>query len=197
MFMTNTYPPTIIQPKNLLQVCTSVNVKSVDPYTLEVCLAVDDDSSPACSASSTRGQLRSVFMDSRGFGISDPDDLSIEDGTIELNRPYCKVGTGTAGENLLSCQGQNVSGGVAWPTGAPHFNQAFTVRNAVTWIGARRASLGCFYVKRVDGLAFSPQASGTGWSVGFTYSDTEGGRRAVSAARLCRSDPPLLSNLLA
>jgi hypothetical protein len=173
-----------------------MNVKSVDPYTLEVCLAVDDDNSPACAASSTRGRLRSVFMDSRGFGVSDPGDISIEDGTIELNRPYCKVPLGAAGENLLLCQGQNVSG-VAWPTGAPRFNQAFTVRNAVTWIGTRRANLGCFYVKRVDGLAFSPQASGTGWSVGFAYNDTDGGRRAVSAARLCRSDPPLLPDLFA
>ena len=164
------------------------DVKSVDPYTLEVCLSVDD-TLPACSASSLQGQLRSVFMDSRGFGVSDPGDISIEDGTIELTRPYCR------GEGLLACQGQNVSG-VASPVGLPSFNQAFTVRNTVAWTGTRQTALGCFYVKRVDGLQFSPPAPpGSGWSMAFTYSDTEGGRHAVSAAKLCRSDPPVLSEV--
>jgi hypothetical protein len=163
-------------------VCTAVNVTSVDLYTLEVCLAVDD-TKPACASSSSQGRLRAVFMDSQGFGASDPGDLSIEDGTIQLNRPYCKIVDPTLA--LLACQGQSVSG-VAYES-QTRFNQAFTVRNAVTWSGTRRASLGCFYVKRVDGLAFAPPTDG--WSLGFTYSDTETGRKAVSAAQLCKSNP--------
>lgn len=159
---------------------------SVDLYTLEVCLSVHD-TLPSCGTSSLQGRLQSVFMDSRGFGVSDPGDISIEDGTIELERPYCR------GEGLQACRGQNVSG-VASPVGLPSFNQAFTVRNTVAWTGTRRAVLGCFYVKRVDGLQFSPPAPpGSGWSMAFTYNETEGGRRAVSAAKLCRSDPPVLT----
>jgi hypothetical protein len=84
------------------------------------------------------------------------------------------------------CQGQCVAG-VAYED-KTRFNQAFTMRNVVAWSGTRRAALGCFYVKRVDGLAFSPPASG--WSLGFTYNDTEAGCTAVSAAELCKSNPP-------
>lgn len=72
--------------------------------------------------------------------------------------------------------------GVAW-TNETDFNLAFTVANDVAWAGTRRNDLGCFYVKRVDGLAFTPPSGG--WSLGVTYSDTGVGRRAVSAARLC------------
>lgn len=156
------------------QVCTATNITSIDPFTLEVCLSVDD-TLPGCVSSSLQGRLRGVFLDSRAFGGVEPNQLSLEDGTIKLARPYCKQ------DGLSTCQGQNVSG-VAW-TDQTRFNMAFALANDVSWTGTRRAALGCFYTKRVDGVEFSPPADG--WSVGVAYSDTEGGRRAVSAARLC------------
>lgn len=165
------------------QVCTATNITSIDPFTLQVCLSVDD-TLPGCVSSSLQGRLRGVFLDSHAFGGVAPEQLSLEDGSVRLQRPYCK------GEGLLACQGQSV-GGVAW-SNETRFNMAFAVANDVAWTGTRRALLGCFFVKQVDGVAFTPP--GGGWSVGVTYSDTEQGRRAISAARLCLPPaPPLLS----
>ena len=83
----------------------------------------------------------------------------------------------------MEAQDQSVSG-IAYED-KTFFNRAFTVLNNVTWNGTRNALLGCFFVKRMDGLNFTVPAGG--WSMGFTYSDTDQDRKAISATRLCRS----------
>ena len=154
-----------------------------DQFTLEVCLSVED-AFPGCVSSSTQGRLRGGFVDSRSFGLWGLDDLSLEDGTIRLRRPYCSAVSPTS--SLSSCQDQSIRG-IAYEE-ETSFNLAFVVDNTITWNGTRQTPLGCFYVKRMDGLNFSAPADG--WSMGFTYSDTEAGRNAVSATKLCRSIAP-------
>lgn len=158
--------------------CTAVNVTTFDPFTIQVCLSTDDVL-PGCVTSSMEGRLRSVFMDSRAFGSANLDEFTFEGGSIQVQHPLCKLIT--SAQSMLDCQGQSMNG-VAW-TERTYFDTAFVVANNVSWAGTRRASLGCFYVKRFDGLAFTPPADG--WSVGVTYSDTEVGRRAISATRMC------------
>lgn len=164
------------------QVCTRVNVEQVDYSTLEVCLAVDD-TLPQCISSSTQGRLEAVFFDSTAFGNLSPDQLSFEDGTIVLQRPVCTSST-TPSDSVTVCNGQSIAG---LPSGGPNstfFNAAFTVENAVTWSDTRAASLGCFYVKRYDGLALTLPPKG--WSLGFAYSGTDDGERvSASAAKVC------------
>ena len=162
------------------QVCTAINVQQIDYSTLEMCLAIDS-SLPQCVSSSTQGRLEAVFFDSTAFGGLKPNELSVEDGNITLDRPLCT--SADAAISLTRCRGGSVGGLSSGGINSTFFNAAFTVANNVTWSGTRSAQLGCFYIKRFDGLALTvpPQ----GWSLGFAYSGTDGGRTSVSAAKVC------------
>jgi len=162
------------------QVCTAVNVRQVDYTTLEMCLAVDD-SLPQCVSSSSQGKLEAVFFDSTAFGGLMPAFLSVEDGNITFDRPLC-----TSADPALSvtrCRDESIEGLPSGGDNSTFFNAAFKVSNNVAWGGTRSTQLGCFYVKRFDGLALTLPAPG--WSLGFAYSGTDGNRKAISAAKVC------------
>lgn len=162
------------------QVCTAVNVQQLDSTTLEMCLAVDD-TLPQCVSSSTQGRLEAVFFDSTAFGGLAPAELSVENGNITFDRPLC-----TSTDPALSvtrCRAESIEGLPSGGENSTFFNAAFVVSNNVSWTSTRRTHLGCFYVKRFDGLALTLPAPG--WSLGFAYSGTDGNRKALSAAKVC------------
>eukprot|EP00624_Nannochloropsis_granulata_P004238 evm.model.NODE_31236_length_39405_cov_67.395760.3 len=162
------------------QVCTVVNGQQVDSTTMEICLAVDD-SLPQCVSSSSQGRLESVFFDSTAFSGLTPAELSVEDGSITFDRPVCTLASPSL--SVTRCRDGSIEGLPSGGDNSTFFNAALTVANNITWNGTRSTQLGCFYVKRFDGIALTLPSPG--WSLGVTYSGTDGNREAISAAKVC------------
>jgi hypothetical protein len=121
-----------------------MQVTRIDPFTAKVSLGLSS-SDPLCVTTASQGRLRAVFLNGSFFGVPDSNLLHLEDGTIRFDRAYC---TSVDGYLLDDCRGLSARG-----QPQPYVTLGATVKNSVTWAGAKDvAFLGDFYVTGISEL---------------------------------------------
>jgi hypothetical protein len=171
--------------------CVAVALELVDAETVRVDLRVTR-TYPLCEASAARGVLQAVYIDSSALvpGVTNPEALSFEDGSIQVTRPTCAAVRGA-----LRCGNTTIP-----PVGAAPLSVGFQVANNVSW-SSPEAALGSFFITYAGGFdSVGISAALRGWLVGFrVLAEVAPGSSSVPGVMLGRlfTPPPPTLNMSA